>query len=421
MAQFNALEIRSSFRGCVRTYYSYDDELYAGTFPEEWAKDHAPETGPKECENCRDHGFWNGVFMLYCANCAIYVYEGTRGKGASGPGEEFDIPKNRGFESAFDTYLYNVNLHDVGDTDFCDSLANAVNRYASEFIHRNPRDVLAAFARMNDELYGKDKHADEDEDKGEGEYEDDVGYFIDTNGTHMTDELFSKYDGKGYSEVDIDYVIAANNRRQAEEDCRTMNRDDFDYYWNSGESVEQYYRDIGESLTRVTDSAMSRRLDEDKCLLNTHQSMVEDVPESVPEHEMCLDDSDSDSYSDSDSDSDTDQDMPLDETVHCMICENTKYCCACDEDVIHQSVFCYTCENPKYNCNCSEESRNQTHYCLDCTKVKYNCICVGENSVYMRIARKYCMQQSRGHDVDVREDAEPEYVTLVRFVPPNKQ
>ncbi len=70
MAQHDPQVIRSSFRGCVRTYYSYDDELYAGTFPEEWAKDHAPETGPKECENCRDHGFWNGVFMLYCANCA---------------------------------------------------------------------------------------------------------------------------------------------------------------------------------------------------------------------------------------------------------------------------------------------------------------------------------------------------------------
>ena len=76
-----------------------------------------------------------------------------------------------------------------------------------------------------------------------------------------------------------------------------------------------------------------------------------------------------------------------------MICENTKFTCACDEDLIHQSVFCYTCENPRYICNCSEESRNQTHYCLHCTKVKYQCICVGENSVYLRVARKYCMQQ----------------------------
>ena len=343
MAQFNALEIRPSFRGCVKTYYSYDDELYAGTFPEEWAKDHAAETGPKDCDNCRDNGCWNGVFMLYCANCAIHVYEGTRGKGASGPGEEIDIPENRGFESAFDTYLYNVNLHDVGDTDFCDSLANAVNRYASELIHRNPRDVLASLKRMNDELYGEGEY--EDEGQGQCDYEDDVDYFIDTNGTHMTDELFSKYDGQGYSEVDIDYVIAANNRRQAEEDCRTMNRDDFDYYWNSGESVEQYYRDIGESVklirhpstefSRVTDSAMSRSLDENQCLLNTQESMVEDVPESVPEHDMLLDESDTDS------DSDTEPDMPLDETVHCMICENTKYCCACDEDVIYEKVFGY--------------------------------------------------------------------------------
>ena len=518
MAQHDPKVIRSNFRGGVRTYYSYDDELYAGTFPEEWAHDHAPETGPKDCENCRDHGFWNGVFMLYCANCAIHVYKGTRGKGASGPGEEFDIPKNRGFDSAFDTYLYNVNLHDVGDTDFHDSIAEIVNRYASEFIHRNPRDVLAAFARMNDELRGNGD--------GDGEREEYVEYRIDTNsftevsefgrsptltfgsrlalnGTHehMTDHNEERmgydydiaaatadaaYDDAdypdqnehvaeagpsafdwdesgrrrfyrmGYDEYRMDYDSDddANeydvddddeyDRRRNCHDSRTVcydsdnehtrhryqqyipskdecvlnpltpenererytytesepeqpsspptssgqnvrqdsvyqhngphtatSEDDFDYFWNSGQSVEQYRRDQGIKYYGGYEEAHS---------LNTQESVPEpDMPfEPETETESCV-------FSE--------REPELDEAVHCMICENTKFTCACDEDLIHQSVFCYTCENPRYICNCSEESRNQTHYCLHCTKVKYQCICVGENSVYLRVARKYCIQQ----------------------------
>jgi len=383
MAQFNALEIRSSFRGCVRTYYSYDDELYAGTFPEEWAQNHAPGTGPKECENCRDNGCWNGVFMGYCGNCAIHVYNGTRGKGFISPGEEFDIPENREFESVFDTYLYDVNLHDVGDTDFCDSLANAVNRYASEFIHRNPRDVLAGFKRMEDDLCGNG--------------EDHVDYVIDTNGTPYADvdkeELFLKYDGQGYSQADIDYVIAANSRRLVDEEfVQSDDEYDYDYDWNSGRDGKQYYHDISNPPPLRRDDS-----------LNTQ--------ESVPDPDMFSDESDAEPY--------TEADIPLDETVHCMICENTKYNCACDEDIIHESVFCYTCENPRYVCECDEESRNKTHCCLHCEKVKYNCICVGENSVYLRVARKYCMQQQQCRDVIEDENADQEYVPLKRFIPPN--
>ena len=124
MAQFNPKEIIPHFRNYKRIYYSYDNELYAGTFPEDWATDHFPETGPKECSNCAHFGMWNGVFIGYCANCATLVYQGSRGVGFIDIGEEQcktidDI--ERGVPSAFETYLKGVNPYDVGDTDFMDS------------------------------------------------------------------------------------------------------------------------------------------------------------------------------------------------------------------------------------------------------------------------------------------------------------
>jgi hypothetical protein len=93
------------------SYYSYHGELYIRQFPVMWAKSHAPETGPEECENCSLHGSWNGVFIGYCANCAAYEYEYQRGHGFIEHGEELalDIIPLR----AMDTYLHGVDLDKI--------------------------------------------------------------------------------------------------------------------------------------------------------------------------------------------------------------------------------------------------------------------------------------------------------------------
>ena len=129
MAQFNPMEIVYHNRNGTRAYYSHNEELYGGTFPEEWAENHAEGTGPKECRNCNDFGSWNGVFIGYCANCA-YVYNGTRGRGLMGLGKENDDPSVLEYPSIYSTYLKDVDPCDVGDTDFMDS-ADVVN-YAFE-------------------------------------------------------------------------------------------------------------------------------------------------------------------------------------------------------------------------------------------------------------------------------------------------
>ena len=122
MTQYDPLIVRSFYRKGKRCYYSYDDELYADTFPEEWIENQLDGTGPKECGNCASYGSWNGVFIGYCCNCAIYDYFGTRGKGFIHPGHELTDESNNEYLSAFDTYLKDVNHCDIGDVDFNNSI-----------------------------------------------------------------------------------------------------------------------------------------------------------------------------------------------------------------------------------------------------------------------------------------------------------
>jgi hypothetical protein len=123
MAQFNPKEFIYHYRNGKPAYYSYDGELYCGTFPEEWVLNHMPDTGPKECKNCAHYGSWNGVFLGYCANCARLVYNGERGCGFIDIGRECDYNYDAGGFSVFDTYLKGVFPDDVGDKDFMDSAA----------------------------------------------------------------------------------------------------------------------------------------------------------------------------------------------------------------------------------------------------------------------------------------------------------
>jgi hypothetical protein len=123
MAQFNPKEFVYHYRNGKPAYYSYDEELYCGTFPENWVEDCLEGTGPKECGNCAYYGSWNGVFLGYCANCAQYVYNGERGQGFIDIGKECDYNPNVNGPSVFDTYLKGLVPDDVGDKDFMDSAA----------------------------------------------------------------------------------------------------------------------------------------------------------------------------------------------------------------------------------------------------------------------------------------------------------
>ena len=109
--QYNPLEIR--IQG---NYYTYDNELYDICFPKEWATNHEPGTGPKECIDCIKSGHWRGVFIGYCVNCSEEIYNYKRGSGFICRGVE---NKSAPFTcQPFKTYLGGARWKEIGDIDF---------------------------------------------------------------------------------------------------------------------------------------------------------------------------------------------------------------------------------------------------------------------------------------------------------------
>ena len=150
MSQFDPFIIRPFYRKGIKCYYSFNDELYAGSFPEEWTTNHLPGTGPKDCDNCAFYGSWNGVFTSYCMNCAIHEYNGTRGRGFSSCGEENnETPSVLLIPSVWDTYLKDVNLHDVGDIDFNDTIKNIVDQISADI--GDKCDIVNKICDYNDQ------------------------------------------------------------------------------------------------------------------------------------------------------------------------------------------------------------------------------------------------------------------------------
>lgn len=109
--QYNPTEIRY-----FTNFKTYNDNLYALEFPDEWMKNHKEGTGP-ECFNCLDYASWRGVLIGYCANCAE-KYEGfSRGPGFYNKAVEYIVKDRPTENSAFNTYLDGAFLDEIGDID----------------------------------------------------------------------------------------------------------------------------------------------------------------------------------------------------------------------------------------------------------------------------------------------------------------
>ena len=109
-------------KGNKGQYYIFNNIKYDIHFPLEWAAnpkicDDDFICDPSHCKNCFDYGYYNGVFIGYCANCA-QEYDYERGNGFIHSGEEIEkksllYQKN----SAWNTYLINVSLDEIGYDD----------------------------------------------------------------------------------------------------------------------------------------------------------------------------------------------------------------------------------------------------------------------------------------------------------------
>jgi hypothetical protein len=167
------------FHGLNRNYYSYEEELYTATFPVAWAETHEPKTGPKECNNCRTYGSWNGVFIGYCSDCAEYIYEGGRGCGFKSYGEEnIKTNKTKDWIRAYDTYLYGINLDDIGDTDFCDSRL-LVEYYGKKEYYDEVEDDSEE-KKINENIEDIEEMDEEEDDWDDFDY----GFYEDRTGTY---------------------------------------------------------------------------------------------------------------------------------------------------------------------------------------------------------------------------------------------
>jgi hypothetical protein len=80
------------------------------------------KTGPEDCFNCRNFGYYNGVFISYCMNCAGEFDKYYRGNGMIEEGveineemEALDLSNFNKETSIWNTYLKDVTLNEIGD------------------------------------------------------------------------------------------------------------------------------------------------------------------------------------------------------------------------------------------------------------------------------------------------------------------
>jgi len=59
-------------------FYIKDGVKYILYFPEEWFP-HIDNSGPIHCDQCKITGMVNDIFVFYCSDCLINVYNNKRG------------------------------------------------------------------------------------------------------------------------------------------------------------------------------------------------------------------------------------------------------------------------------------------------------------------------------------------------------
>jgi len=198
--QVNFKEVVFHYREGKRVFYSYDQELYCATFPQEWAINHLSGTGPKDCKICACVGSWNGVFIGYCVECCQKYYFEQRGRGLISYGKEVK-PGDTTIPSIFETYLKDVDPYDVGDTDYMDT-AIAVSEL--EFDECKLEDLLIpendwkepiAYGIKKSDVIEINAYYDEMMKKEEKYDYEEIGFTIDRTGSYN----FGSYGESRYS------------------------------------------------------------------------------------------------------------------------------------------------------------------------------------------------------------------------------
>jgi len=106
----------TKYIGSCGEYYNFNGVNYDIHFPIDWVFQYPINVmifGPETCYSCFTNGYYNGVFVGYCSDCARIVNY-KRGNGMIGNGienEEGLLEEN----SIWNVYLQNTCLDDIGD------------------------------------------------------------------------------------------------------------------------------------------------------------------------------------------------------------------------------------------------------------------------------------------------------------------
>jgi hypothetical protein len=123
------------YHGSHGEYYEYNGIYYDIHFPVDWAcqppeeslyikEEYLDEFGPEKCLNCFHYGYYNGVFIGYCANCAS-ILKHTRGNGMIDVGCEvtaahvlaFSLPQQIDDDnSMWNIYMQTADFNQIGDS-----------------------------------------------------------------------------------------------------------------------------------------------------------------------------------------------------------------------------------------------------------------------------------------------------------------
>jgi hypothetical protein len=107
------------FQGKQGKYYIIDGCKYDIHFPLEWALTMGGCSGPKYCENCEHFGSINGVFVGYCGNCGMYIYDSNRSHinqaiGYTSEGKFYTSEEQLWIELP---YMKGIPITQIGDND----------------------------------------------------------------------------------------------------------------------------------------------------------------------------------------------------------------------------------------------------------------------------------------------------------------
>ena len=160
--QYYNLEIINEYRS-TSDYIPVNYDIH---FPLDWATDHdynseysedlVQSPGPYHCLYCRDYGYYNGVFIGYCCNCAV-IYNYQRGNGFMEYGIELSYDNSEQDDyinnenSVWKSYLNGVSLNDIGDMPL-----NEEHKIYKDLPELIPMDYNEQESEFNEEEYDLD-------------------------------------------------------------------------------------------------------------------------------------------------------------------------------------------------------------------------------------------------------------------------